>query len=39
MAILGNFWTFMKQKQSMVVFFNYKDIYDTAVTTANKTKV
>ena len=36
MAILGNFWTTMKQKQSMVIFVNYKDNYDTTTTTANK---
>ena len=36
MAILGNFWTTMKQKQSMVIFVNYKDKYDTTTTTANK---
>ena len=35
MAILGNFWTTMKQKQSMVIFVNYKDNYDTTRTTAN----
>ena len=26
----------MKQKQSMVIFVNYKDNYDTTTTTANK---
>ena len=36
MAILGNSWTTMKQKQPMVIFVNYKDNYDTTTTTANK---
>ena len=35
MAILGNFETSMKQKQSGYQV-NYKDNYDTTTTTANK---
>ena len=38
MAILGNFWTTMKQKQSMVIFVNYKDNYDTTTTTTTANK-
>ena len=36
MAIFGNFGTTLKQKQSMIIFVNYKDNYDTTAATANK---
>ena len=32
----GSFMKTMKQKQSMVIFVNQKDNYDTTRTTANK---
>ena len=36
MAIIGNFETPTKQKQSMVILVNYKNKYDITITTANK---